>query len=98
MRLHNKLEKSKLPSHIISSRSMLRILEELVLTGPQTKTSLLRKLNSRYPTIAKNLEVLKREKIISEIRSGKICIYVLNENEKKAMILKNFITEWVEHI
>ncbi|GEM_PF-6140346 len=95
MRLQTKLIENKLPSRLLSSKIVIKILEELVIDGPQTRTSLARKTGSRYSKLVEYLDCLINFGIVKEIKGGGARIYLINEENPRSKIIKNFILSWI---
>ncbi len=87
---------SNRPSEIISTITILKILEEMVINKYVTKTFLVRRLNSRNDVITKYLKELESKGIINVYASPKITIYSLNEQNDTALLIKEFILKWIQ--
>ena len=95
MKLHSRSVENKLPSEIFSSKIVFKILEELVVNGPQTRTSLSRKTGSQYTRLVRYLDRLIDIGVVREVKAGKMSIYMLNEENPKGRLIKSFIERWL---
>jgi len=89
---------SNRPSDVIKRVTILKILEEITVNNYVTKTYLIRKLRSRHDVVTQYLEDLEKRGIIKSIKSFKITLYTLDESNREARLIKEFVMKWISDI
>jgi len=89
---------SSRPSDVIKRVTILKILEEIIVNNYVTKTYLIRKLRSRHDVVTQYLEDLEKRGIIKSIKSFKITLYTLDESNREARLIKEFVMKWISDI
>ena len=72
---------------ILGSSCRRKIIEFLAENGSTNIMQLILKVNGKYPQINSELQILKKENIISDQRVGRMRIIRLNKENPKTMLL-----------
>lgn len=75
------------PRQILASTCRQRILETLAKTGEMHIMELVRRTNSTYNEIRRNLEILEKENVVSMKRYGRMKTIKINKESEKASVL-----------
>ena len=72
---------------LLASSLRQKILKELSVCKEINVMRLVRRINSTYNEVNKNLTILEREEIIANIRCGRMRLIKLNREKPKATLL-----------
>jgi len=72
---------------VLSSSCRRKILKVLTENGPTNVMLLIQKVNSKYPQVNAELQILQKEQIIIDKQAGRMRIISLNKESPKTIVL-----------
>ena len=79
---------------VFSSRGRVKILKILVEIGELNISEIARRARLNYTTTNQHLQVLEESGIVHHKNFGRIRIFMFNDDDPRAMMIKDFISEW----
>lgn len=79
---------------VFSSRGRVKILKILVEIGELNISEIARRARLNYTTTNQHLRVLEESGIVHHKNFGRIRIFMFNNEDPRAMMIKDLISEW----
>jgi DNA-binding transcriptional ArsR family regulator len=79
---------------VFSSRGRVKILKILVEIGELNISEIARRARLNYTTTNQHLRVLEESGIVHHKNFGRIRIFMFNDDDPRAMMIKDLISEW----